>query len=72
MTGGAGLAGDGGWGRGVREVVQRIPGAPPVQQLLMDPPQFRLRVGDWRYIFRRFGEDAIEVLRVRNRREVYR
>ena len=37
-----------------------------------DPPQFRLRVGDWRYIFRKSGDDAIEVLRVRNRREAYR
>jgi mRNA-degrading endonuclease RelE of RelBE toxin-antitoxin system len=23
-----------------------------------DPPQFRLRIGDWRYIFRRSGEDV--------------
>jgi len=30
------------------------------------------RAGDWRYIFRRSGEDGIEVLRVRNRREAYR
>ena len=37
-----------------------------------DPPQFRLRIGDWRYIFRKSGEDAIEILRVRNRREAYR
>jgi hypothetical protein len=37
-----------------------------------DPPQFRLRVGDRRYTFRKSGEDAIEVLRVRNRREAYR
>jgi mRNA-degrading endonuclease RelE of RelBE toxin-antitoxin system len=37
-----------------------------------EPPRYRLRIGDWRYIFRRSGEDAIEVLRVRNRREAYR
>lgn len=36
------------------------------------PPRYRLRVGDWRYIFRYSGEDTIEVLRVRNRREAYR
>jgi mRNA interferase RelE/StbE len=37
-----------------------------------DPPQYRLRIGDLRYIFRKSGEDTIEVLRVRNRREAYR
>jgi mRNA-degrading endonuclease RelE of RelBE toxin-antitoxin system len=37
-----------------------------------NPPRYRLRIGDWRYIFRYCGEDAIEVLRVRNRREAYR
>jgi mRNA-degrading endonuclease RelE of RelBE toxin-antitoxin system len=37
-----------------------------------DPPRYRLRVGDWRYIFRKSGDDAIEILRVRNRREAYR
>lgn len=37
-----------------------------------DPPQLRLRIGDWRYIFRKSGEDAIEILRVRHRREAYR
>ena len=36
------------------------------------PPRYRLRVGDWRYIFCHAGEDTIEVLRVRNRREAYR
>jgi len=36
-----------------------------------DPPQYRLRIGDWRCIFRKSG-DTIEVLRVRNRREAYR
>jgi mRNA interferase RelE/StbE len=36
-----------------------------------DPPQYRLRVGDWRVRFR-CGADAIRILRVRNRREAYR
>jgi mRNA-degrading endonuclease RelE of RelBE toxin-antitoxin system len=44
-----------------------------VKQLAgFDPPRYRLRVGDWRYIFRKSGDDAIEILRVRNRREAYR
>jgi mRNA-degrading endonuclease RelE of RelBE toxin-antitoxin system len=37
-----------------------------------DPPLFRLRSGDWRIIFRYLGDDAIEVVRVRNRRDAYR
>ena len=37
-----------------------------------DPPQFRLRIGDWRLIFRKSGDDTIEIIRVRNRREAYR
>lgn len=36
------------------------------------PPLLRLRTGDWRFIFRPQGEDAIEVVRVRNRRDAYR
>ena len=36
-----------------------------------DPPRFRLRVGDWGFIFHK-RDDSIEVLRVRNRREAYR
>ena len=48
-------------------------GAGDVKQLEgFDPPRYRPRVGDWRLIFRRPGDDAIEVLRVRNRREAYR
>jgi len=35
----------------------------------IDPPQYRLRIGDWRFIFRHPDPDTIEVLRVRNRRE---
>ncbi len=37
-----------------------------------DPPEYRLRVGDWRIIFRKGFGDTIEVVRVRNRREAYR
>ena len=37
-----------------------------------DPPLYRLRVGAWRFIYRNEGPDAIEVVRVRNRREAYR
>ena len=38
----------------------------------IDKPLLRLRTGDWRFIFRKHGEDAIEIVRVRNRREAYR
>jgi mRNA-degrading endonuclease RelE of RelBE toxin-antitoxin system len=37
-----------------------------------DAPLYRLRVGDWRCIFRSAERDSIEVLRVRNRSEAYR
>lgn len=37
-----------------------------------DPRRYRLRAGDWRFIFRRSGEDAIEIIRMRHRREAYR
>jgi mRNA-degrading endonuclease RelE of RelBE toxin-antitoxin system len=37
-----------------------------------DPPLFRLRVGAWRFIYRKAGDNAIEVVRVRNRKEAYR
>jgi len=37
-----------------------------------DPPRYRLRIGDWRVIFRKSGDRAIEIIRVRNRREAYR
>ena len=37
-----------------------------------DPPQYRLRIGNWRVIFRKSGDAAIEIIRVRNRREAYR
>lgn len=37
----------------------------------IDPLEFRLRVGDWRVRFHQSGQ-AIYILRVHNRREVYR
>lgn len=37
-----------------------------------DPALFRLRAGDWRLIYRKQGAEAIEIVRVRHRREVYR
>lgn len=37
-----------------------------------DPPLFRFRVGAWLLIYRKQGDDAIEVVRVRNRREACR
>jgi len=35
-----------------------------------DPPRYRLRIGDWRSIFRKHRDDAIEALR--NRKDAYR
>ncbi len=37
----------------------------------IDPPEYRLRVGDYRVRFDLAGE-VVRVLRVRNRREAYR
>lgn len=37
-----------------------------------DPPLYRLRLGDWRLIFRELADDSVEVVRVRNRGEAYR
>ena len=48
-------------------------GAGNVKQLAgFDPPLFRLRAGDWRFIYRSQGAGTIEVIRVRNRRDAYR
>lgn len=47
-------------------------GAGNVQGLRgIHPPEFRLRVGDWRVRFHDHG-DWIDVLRVRNRKDAYR
>lgn len=37
----------------------------------IQPPEFRLRSGDWRVRFRDHG-DWIDVLRIRNRKDAYR
>jgi len=37
----------------------------------IDPPEYRLRVGDYRVRFELDGE-TVRILRVRNRREAYR
>lgn len=36
------------------------------------PPLYRFRVGPWRLIYRLHGKDAIEVVRIRNRKDAYR
>lgn len=60
--------------RSVKHGVERFAetGAGNVKRLQgRQPPEFRLRVGDWRVRFHLDGE-TIQVLRVRNRREAYR
>jgi mRNA interferase RelE/StbE len=37
----------------------------------IDPPEYRLRVGDWRVRFDQ-PQERMRILRVRNRREAYR
>lgn len=36
------------------------------------PPLYRLRVGQWRFVYRLQGSNSIEVVRVRNRDEAYK
>ena len=65
---------DKGIARRIKQAVERFAetGAGSVKRLQdIDPPEFRLRVGDYRV---RFYNDSITitVLRVRNRREAYR
>jgi mRNA-degrading endonuclease RelE of RelBE toxin-antitoxin system len=65
---------DKGIARRVKQSVERFAdtGAGSVKRLQgLDPPQYRLRVGDYRVRFHLAGE-RIQVLRVRNRREAYR
>ncbi|MCC6262387.1 MAG: type II toxin-antitoxin system RelE/ParE family toxin [Bryobacterales bacterium] len=65
---------DKGIARRVIQSVERFAetGAGNVKRLqAIDPPEFRLRVGDYRARFHNDGETVI-VLRVRNRREAYR
>ena len=65
---------DKGIARRVIQSVERFAetGAGNVKRLqTIDPPEFRLRVGDYRVRFHNDGETVI-VLRIRNRREAYR
>jgi mRNA interferase RelE/StbE len=65
---------DKGIARRVKQAIERFAaaGTGNIKRLQgIHPPEFRLRVGDWRV---RFRQDAaiLRVLRVRNRREAYR
>ncbi len=65
---------DKGIARRVKHSVERFAetGAGNLKKLQgVDPPEFRLRVGDYRVRFHNDGE-TMTVLRVRNRREAYR
>lgn len=58
----------------VKQTVERFAqsGAGSVKKLQdIDPPEYRLRTGDYRVRFELDGQ-IIRVLRVRNRREAYR
>jgi len=60
--------------RRVKQAVERFAdtGAGNVKRLQgVDPPEYRLRIGDYRVRFHLDGE-TVQVLRVRNRREAYR
>ncbi len=47
-------------------------GAADIKKLQgLDPPEYRLRVGDWRVRFQLDG-DEIRVLRIRDRKDAYR
>ncbi len=63
-----------GHARRTKQSVERLAetGAGNVKRLQgIDPPEFRLRVGDYRVRFHTDGA-TVTVLRVRNRREAYR
>jgi len=65
---------DQGMARRVKQAVERlaVTGAGNVKKLQgIDPPEHRLRVGDWRVRFEVDGV-TLRVLRVRNRKEAYR
>ena len=65
---------DKGIARRVKQAVERFAdtGAGNVKRLQgVDPPEYRLRVGDYRVRFHQEGE-TIGILQVRNRREAYR
>lgn len=65
---------DKGMARRIKQAVERFAeaGAGSVKKLQgIDPPEYRLRVGDYRVRFELDG-DTVRILRVRNRREAYR
>lgn len=65
---------DKGIARRVKQSVERFAetGVGHVKRLQgIDPPEFRLRIGDYRVRFHNDGV-TVTVLRVRNRREAYR
>lgn len=65
---------DKGIARRIKQSVERFAatGAGNVKKLQgIDPPAYRLRVGDYRVRFER-EQETMRVLRVRNRREAYR
>ena len=65
---------DKGIARRVKQAVERFAdtGAGNVKRLQgIDPPEYRLRVGDYRVRFH-LGDETVQVLRVRNRWEAYR
>lgn len=65
---------DQGIARRVKQSIERFAetGAGNVKRLQgFDPPEYRLRVGDYRVRFH-LGGEILRILRVRNRREAYR
>ena len=65
---------DKGIARRIKQAVERFAdtGAGNVKRLQgIDPPEYRLRVGDYRVRFH-LDDETVQVLRVRNRREAYR
>ena len=66
---------DKGIARRVQKTLERfaMTGAGNVKKLKgINPPEYRLRVGDYRVRFELGAETTIRVLRVRNRRESHR
>ncbi len=65
---------DKGISRRVKQAAERFAetGAGNVKRLQgIDPPEYRLRVGDYRVRFH-LDDESVRILRVRNRREGYR
>jgi mRNA-degrading endonuclease RelE of RelBE toxin-antitoxin system len=65
---------DKGVARRAKQAIERFAatGAGDVKRLHgIDPPEYRLRVGDYRVRFRQ-QDESIQALRVRNRNQAYR